>query len=82
MSNLELANLLANESLRPEANNLARNMLVERLNLNPDFSPSEVLDIEFNRLTAISEMCHICKERSPSQKHVFLMCRENGIKVN
>ena len=82
MSNLELANLLASGGLRPDVTELARNMLIERLNLNPDFRPSEVFDIEFNRLTALSRMCHICGERNPSQNHEFLMYREAGIEVN
>jgi hypothetical protein len=82
MSSLELVNLLSSEGLRPEASDLARNMLIERLNLNPDFTLSEVFDIELNRLTALSKMCHICGERNPSQKHKFLMCKKAGIKVN
>ncbi len=82
MSNLELANLLRGEGLRPEATELARNILIERLNLNPDFTPSEVFNTELNRLTTLSRMCHICGASDPSQKHEFLMCQKAGIKVN
>jgi len=82
MSNLELANLLASGGLRPEATEVARNMLIERLRLNPDFTLSEVFDIELSRLTALSRMCHICGEGDPVQNHEFLVCQGAGIKFN
>jgi len=82
MSNLELANLLAGEGLRAEAAEIARNIIMERVHLNSDFTPADVFDVELNRLTARSRMCHICGERSPSEKHEFLMCQKAGTKVN
>lgn len=82
MSNLELANLLAGEGLLPEATDLARQILIERLNLSLDFTPSEVFDIEFNRLSSLSRVCHICGKGKPSQNHEFFMCQKAGVKVN
>jgi len=82
MSNLELAYLLSDEDLRPEAIQIAKNILTKRLNLNAKFTPSEVFDIILNRLNARCKMCHICREQSPSKKHDFFLCKEAGTKVN
>ena len=83
MSSIELAFLLLGEGLRPEAIALARSMLIDRHSLKPSFTPSDVIDIEVNRLSARSRMCHICGECSPSESHDFLMCKKDGgSKVN
>ena len=71
MSNLELASLLGTEGLRLEAFELAKQLLIKRLNLNHDFTPSEVFDAELNRLIILSKRCHLCGEGEPSQKHFF-----------
>ncbi len=78
MSNVELTFLLAGEGLRPDAIALARSMLIDRLNLSDSFKPSDAIDIELNRLSARSKMCHICGEFSPSESHDFLMCQKEG----
>jgi len=62
MSNIELAILLDNQGLRPEATELARHTLADRLTLSPDFSQSDAVDVELNRLYDHSKLCQIFKD--------------------
>lgn len=80
LNNLGLIKILnePEHHLRSEARELASQILAERLNLQSNFSISEALDIEINKINELSEKCHLCQSTNISESTPFLLCQQVG----